>query len=433
MFLGLGLPRALQSSTWARSALIGVVGAAAAWFVFQGGGAAPVDPLDAVPRESFFVATADVAELRRSPIYESIFGSRSFAPGKALQLGMLQEACGFDPFTRIERLAVGVPEKEGERDFGIVAKVEVTREELETCKKRLDEKRGSGGGSNVVERGMFIVLDGPETGGNRARIAYGRNNLLIVSNGSWFDTMLDAANGKGLRAANAVEHMNLRRSLTSRDGWHAPTIVATAILPRGLRDRVKNDMGAELGSNDLSNAVMAGVLGVSSIGAAIRAGTKGGRVDIAIELVCDSADACSSVEKLIQKKRLDWSKDIALRMVGFGPLIDTLETSLENGPSPRLRVTANANADALAATIERVIRLRGAGRAAPEPDDEPMPKPTLRPDETLRAPGSADAGVYPPRTPPTEKKDAPRPSEAPSSTARPGASGAAFAPSDGGP
>ena len=32
------------------------------------------DPFDAMPKASFIIATVDVAELRRSPMYDAVFG-----------------------------------------------------------------------------------------------------------------------------------------------------------------------------------------------------------------------------------------------------------------------------------------------------------------------------------------------------------------------
>src|SRR3954464_15123874 len=121
-------------------AVIGVAGAAGAFFMFGGLGAAvktgTSDPLDAVPKASFMAATLDFAELRRSPIYDAVFGKDGSTTGadpmrRALGVTALADACGFDPTSRIQKLAVSMPE-EGERgEFGVAARVEVSRDELE--------------------------------------------------------------------------------------------------------------------------------------------------------------------------------------------------------------------------------------------------------------------------------------------------------------
>lgn len=373
----------LPKSQHVRLAAIGVIATVLAFFLFRGsGGGGPMDPVDAVPKESFLVGTVDVSELRRSPIYDVVLGKGGAAGGKALGLGAVEDACGFDPFTRIEKLALAIPEKEGERDFGLVARVQVSRDELQTCKRRLDERRG-GEPTAAKERGDFVVIEGVSAGSSKGRLAYGKQDLLVVSTGAWFDAILATANGEKPAVRDAKEHADLRRALTSQEGWRLPTAIVTAVLPRTLRDRIRSETAPD--------AAMIGVLGVSSIGLAVKAGPPGGHVDARIEMVCDSPPECASVDKLIQKKRLDWSKDLALRMVGFGQVIDSLETKQDGA---RLTVTASANADMLANTIERVLKLKSA-----EPRRPPLPfaappsaMPDRTPDETIRAPDAGRGG-----------------------------------------
>ncbi|MDB5220430.1 MAG: hypothetical protein JWO86_8357 [Myxococcaceae bacterium] len=376
--------------------VLGVGGTVAAFCLFGGLGGlvktGPSDPLEAIPRASFIAATLDFAELRRSPVYEVFFGKE--APGadpmrRALGVSALAEACGFDPATRVQRVAVSVPEEGDRGEFGVAAKVEVTRDELETCTRALADKRG--GHAETHDVGSFVVLEDTSTGAGsaaRPRLAYGRGGLLVVGKGTWFDAMLGAADHTKPGLRDAAEHVALRASLTSHDGFRAPTLLATAILPRSLRDRLKGEMNAEAGSQDTSSVIMAGVLGVSAVGVAIKAGGPGQNVDASVELVCDDAAACEAVDRLAQKKRGEWSRDLTLRMIGFGQLLDSFEVKRDGA---RLRATASVSADALASTIERVLKLRarqGAGVAPP-----PRPSMPGVPDETLRArpDGATDA------------------------------------------
>lgn len=385
--------------------VLGVGGAVAAFCMFGGlgglGKSGPSDPFDAVPKASFIAATLDFAELRRSPVYEVFFGKE--APGadpmrRALGVSALAEACGFDPATRVQRVAVSVPEEGDRGEFGVAARIEVSRDELETCTRSLAEKRG--GHAETRDVGTFVVLEDTSTstsastsGGTsgRPRLAYGRGGLLVVGKGTWFDAMLGAADRTKPGLRDAPEHIALRASLTSHDGFRAPTLLATAILPRSLRERLKGEMGAEAGSPDTSNVIMAGVLGVSAVGIAIHAGGRGQNIDASVELVCDDAAACEAVDKLAQKKRGEWSRDLTLRMVGFGPLLDSFAVKREGA---RLRATASVSADALASTIERVLKLR-ARQSARDASDAPLPSPRPKlpslpnlpnpPDEMLRA------------------------------------------------
>jgi hypothetical protein len=334
-------------------------------------------------------ATLDFAELRRSPIYDAVFGDgKEGGSGaadpmrRALGVTALSDACGFDPTSRVQRLSLSMPE-EGERgEFGIAARVEVTRDELEKCTRSLAEKRG--GHAETHDVGSFVVLE--DTGGSgatRPRLAYGRGGLLVVGKGTWFDAMLGAADHTKPGLREAAEHIALRTSMTSHDGFRTPTLLVTAILPRSLRDRLKSEMGAEAGSQDSSSAIMAGVLGVSAVGVAIHAGATGQNVDASIELVCDSTEGCEAVEKLAQKKRAEWSRDLSLRMVGLGPLLDSFELKREGA---HLRATASAGADALAATIERVIKLRGRRGPSEDPQNggpRARPRKPAKPDEEI--------------------------------------------------
>jgi hypothetical protein len=360
---------------------LGIVGTAAAYFLFGGasGSKSSKEPFDAVPSDAFLVATVDLAELRRSPIYEVLLGGKeSRKPGvldpRELGMGRLADACGFDPLSRVEKLAVAIPEEGDKGELGVAARGNVTTDELSRCTGALADKRG--GKVESKEIGSFVVVeDASSDAPARPKLAFG-NGLLVAGRGTWFDAMLATADGKKKGARDAPAHAAMRTSLTSRAGWATPSVVVTALLPRSLRDRLKNEMSGE--AKDQGANVMAGVLGVSAIGVALRAGGGGQSTDAAIELVCDTDDGCASVEKLILKKRLEWSKELMLRMVGFGPLLDSIDVKRE---PLRIRVTAGAPADALATTLDRVLRLRGGGG-----DRHPNEKSAPPPHETIPAP-----------------------------------------------
>src|SRR4051794_10295121 len=119
-----------------RIALIAIFGGAAAFGVFGGfsglGRSGTSDPYDAIPRAAFIPATADFAGLRRSPLYDAVFGKEAAAADPmrhALGVSALADACGFDPATRIQKIAVSIPEEGDRGEFGVAARVEVTRDE----------------------------------------------------------------------------------------------------------------------------------------------------------------------------------------------------------------------------------------------------------------------------------------------------------------
>lgn len=374
-----------------RLAIVGLAFAAAGVALYRGtvkGPDAPTDPLAAMPKDSFLVATIDLAELRRSPIYETVFGKDGLAGSKslgdkALPLKSLESACGFDPLSRVDTLALAVPEEGDRGELGLAARVNVTRDELSTCTNALAAQRG--GPPTMRELGPFVIAtpsDGPAAA---PKLAYGRGGMLVVGRGTWFDAMIDAATRVKPSVADAPDHARLRSSLTSHPGFKNPTLLVTALLPRTLRERLKREMDAELEPNEGANAIMAGVLGVSGVGVALEVGGPGGVIDASIELVCDSDEGASAVEKLILKKRLEWSKELMLRMIGLGPLLDSIEVKRSAALSPNapgtvepskrdtresmVRVTATAGADTLASALERVLKLRpDGGRRGPKHD-----------------------------------------------------------------
>ena len=96
------------------------------------------DVLEAVPDDAFLVATADMPKLRRSPLYEAVLGPSGT---RALGLGGVEAACGFDPATRVENLVFVIPEGGEQGEFGVAATVLVKPDEIKTCALRSPKKR----------------------------------------------------------------------------------------------------------------------------------------------------------------------------------------------------------------------------------------------------------------------------------------------------
>lgn len=354
-------------------AALGVAFAVGAILAAQRAGGS-ADPLDAIPKDSFLVATVRADELRQSPVWEALLGADAT---RAVGAGELAGACGFDPLARVERAAFAVPEAGDRGDFGLSAKVRVTRDELARCTATLGERRG--GRTQTREHGSFTVLE--DDGGKRGAIAYGAGGLLLVGRGAWLEAMMNAADRRAPRIDAQAEHAALRRALTGHEGFGAPTLVTTVLLPKALRARLQGEMGAEVGSADGAQAAMGGVLEVESAGLAVRAGGPGKDVDAIAELRCETDAACKEVEKLVLGKRLAWSRDLTVRMLGFGELVDSLEV---RAAGPRLVATARVRSETLAAAIERLQKVQRA--RPPEMPPTPPPKAPRPPDERVPAP-----------------------------------------------
>lgn len=366
--------------------------AAAGFYFAQRGESRGV--LAAVPADAFLVVTVDLTALRGSPLAEPLLGGDST---KLLGVGALAETCGFDPLARVKELALAVPEGGEKGDFGVVAVGDLARAELVECAKKVIVARG--GRAKVGARGGFATIeDEDDAAKTKPRIAVREGGPLVVGRGAWLDSMIDAAEGKAASVRAGSPHFALREALVGKKGDKPRAIVATAVLPKSLRERLKHEMGAEIGAaaEPGSNVAMGGVLSVETAGIAVTAGPSGQESEAAAELVCETAEACEEVKKLVLRKRLAFSKDFGVRLVGLGPLIDSLTVETKG---TTLVASAHAPTDDIAKAIGRVLNLRGerprpspAGSPSPGPPPSPAPSPAPAPSPTPeKAPRDAAA------------------------------------------
>jgi hypothetical protein len=118
-----------------------------------------------------------------------------------------------------------------------------------------------------------------------------------------------------------------------------------------------------------ANATFAAVLGVSQAGIAVSTGGEGSATEITAELSCESPAACEEVKRFLEKKRLSFSKDIGVRLIGLGPLLDSVTVEVQGS---RLTAGARASSDDLARGLDRAIQYTGR-RSAPAPAPAPSP------------------------------------------------------------
>lgn len=374
----------MKLSRGIRVGALGVVLAAGALAFYRFGRPSLGDPESAVPRDSFLMAKVDLERLRQSPLAPVLFGDdqspKDAATSRALGLGNLAKACGFEPITRVQTLVLAVPEGGERGDFGVAAKIRVTPEELESCTKALAHEHE--GKAEAQRRGPFLVMADK---GER-RIGYGDGGLLLVGKGAWFDQMIGAAEKTAPSLKDAADHVAVQRALLRGNEWGAPAILITASLPAALRERLKREMDGESAE---SSAVMAGVLGVTTAGLAVRAGGASDVVDVRGELTCESTEAAATVTKLLQKLKFDWSKDLPFRMIGLGPLFDSISIEQEG---TRIHASASMNGEALSASLSRALRFRSrpVGLAGVLGDEPPRPSAGAPPGPAL---GMNDGGL----------------------------------------
>lgn len=317
----------------------------------------PEKVLEAVPRDAWLVVTADVAALRQSPLAQPLLGaSDGGAAGNLPGVGPLATRCGFDPVARLHEIALASPEGGERGDFGIAFTGDLTRDELSSCAEKIIVARG-GRPATSAHDGFTVVEDTGD--GKHARVAYRDGGPFLVGRGAWLDSMMDAVLGKVDRAR--AEHAALREALAPK-GAPPPTVVLTALLPQALREKLKGELGSELGSD--ADKTYAAVLSVDRAGLAISTGGAGSTTQVAAELRCEDAAACEEVKKLIERKRLALSGNLFVRLVGLGPLLDSLTVEAKGSS---LSVRAQAPTGDLARGIQQALDFRAAPRPAPAP------------------------------------------------------------------
>jgi hypothetical protein len=323
------------------------------------------DPVLAIPESTFLAITIDFDKVRASDLLgPSLIEETSRAAGTS----SITTTCGFDPLARVHAIAIAVPEGGDHGDFGVAAFGDATRDELVTCAKKLMPAQGAENLTTRSEGSFTIAADG-KSGANAnadaSRFAFRDGGPYIVARGAWLETMLKTAEGSMPSIASNEAHASLRKKL----GAHA--IVATAILPKSLRDRLKREMGAEIAdasdpaATNSSERAMAGVLGVSTAGIAFDLGdahSKGAMTTIAAEFTCENDASCTEVAKVLERKRAAWSRDVWARLLGLGPAIDAIH--VEAHGASLYASTTIANID-LSQLLDRL--LRGRKNTPPSP------------------------------------------------------------------
>jgi hypothetical protein len=301
--------------------------------------------LQAAPADAWLVVTADVVAAR--PLLEPFFrsaGGLSTAT-RAAGLGSITAACGFDPVEHLRELMVAAPEGGERGDFGIAFSVDLTKDELASCARKAIAARG--GSPSTTTRGDYAVI-GDESDPGQARLAYRDRGPFLVGRGAWLDAMIDAAASRGARAP--ARHLAMRATLAPPSG-PPRALVLTALLPKSLRDRLR---ASEAEAGAAASAAFEGVLGVEEAGAAVTASDTTTAIEVALR--CETAAACLDVKELIEKGRRALAGDFAVRLLGFGPLVDSLiiDSTVPAALGIRTRAPTGDLAEALARLWSRV-------------------------------------------------------------------------------
>ncbi len=329
--------------------------------------------LDAIPSGALLVATADLGALRASPV-----GAPFLREGREIKgVGKVNELCGFDPLDALTDVAIGIPADGETGDFGLAASGDVDDKAIVACASKVIEARG--GTPVTTTFGSFhLVRDASLDGGGE--IAVRKGGPLLLGGGAYLHEMIDAAEGRGRTVRSSLAH-----GMLASEVGEAPVRVTVVLTPEQRRT-LAEELESGGAKGDPIGSVRAAGAGV----------TLGATVSVHAVLSCDAAPACAAVARKLAEMRDEHSKDLALRLVGFGALLERV-TIEPKGDLVHARVELPA--EEAATLADRLVTLRGVRHPMPgddkgkrrPPREADQPVPPVQPDEVVKP--AADGGA----------------------------------------
>jgi len=321
----------------------------------QGGGT-----LDAIPIGALLVAVADLKALRLSPA-----GAPFLREGREIRgVGKVKDVCGFDPLDGLTEVAVSIPAAGDAGDFGLVATGVVDADALVTCASKVIEARG--GSAAITQIGAFRAVRDASLSAGSGEIAVRAGGPVILGAGAYLQAMIDTAEGRASTIRSSVAHGMLGRLLGDAQ------IRATLVLTPDQRRALSEELEASGGAGDPSGSIRAVALGA----------TLGPAVALHAVISCDTAPACGALAKHLDEVRLARSKDLALRGVGIGAVLERM-TIVASAETVDARVEVPADEAAL--LVERALTLRGLRHPMPA-EGQDGAKPASGAPRTPRSP-----------------------------------------------
>ncbi len=287
--------------------------------------------IEAIPSGAFLVVTIDLEKSRNSPLAHDL--------AQLVPIGdEMTSLCGFDPIAHVRSVAVGVPEKP-DGVFGLAFTHDLSDEDLGKCAQRMMSLRSAT--PRFTQHGSWTVLEqeGLIAEATRAKIAYRSGSPVLVARGDYLATMQSALDGQSARAESDADHETLRKAAATHPGTVA---IATAVLPKSIRDRIASEMEGETSPDKKST--MTAVLAVRALTVSLAA--RGEDVDVFAQLACDNDAACLTLRDFLEKKRKSIAAEPAARFTGIGPILDgahieakgaTLDVTLSGAESEMAR------------------------------------------------------------------------------------------------
>jgi len=295
--------------------------------------------IDAVPDGAFLVATIDLVKMRQSPLAHEL--------GALREVSDVTELCGFDPLARAKTIAIAVPEKP-DGVFGLAITHDLKEDELAKCAERVMSARSAV--PSVTLRGSWTIVqqEGILSEATRPKIAYRDGAPLLVARGDYLAAMQHALDGPKAPS----EHDALRKIAEARAGENA-VLVATALLPKTVRDKIKDELATEADTSESKKNTMGAILAVSEV--ALSVASRGDQVDVFAELRCETSGACSTLSEFLDRKRRELAQQPAARLIGLAGILDGVHLELRGD-------ALDATFSAPATELVRVVR---SGFSAP--------------------------------------------------------------------
>lgn len=338
-------------------------------------------PLDALPSDSFAILTVDADAMRKSSLAPTFHEY-------VRQFARLPAGCNVDLSERTTEAALAVAE--GKPELGLALSGQLTEAELLSCKAAFEKvESGAAPSSKATEsdHGSFHVSKSTQFG-KQLYIAWSRRGPLTLGIGAFTERMLDAVDGKVARVGAGIPgdvHGELRAALKARAKTRIGamfTALPTAKLRADFADYVP--LGSFLER-------VKPLTTISAFGIALAPGIKDGEAELLAEARCDDEALCEKVKELVLRQRFEVGKNFAVRLGGFGPLIDQLTVERSG---KHLTLHTHDSAEAIARNLAQAKSFLSL-------PDLPIPgfggKPALNvPQETLTAPRPAPTS---PKTP----------------------------------
>ncbi|CAN5285459.1 hypothetical protein BH09MYX1_BH09MYX1_58660 [soil metagenome] len=335
--------------------LLAIAAVAGGGAYFAGGPTRQRAAIEAIPERTFLLVTVDLEKLRVSPMASELGGFREVSDVSSL--------CGFDPLSRAKELVIAVPEEET-GEFGLAVTHDLTRDEVAACARKIADANGDG--STLRQEGAYAILEPKEAidPGPKGQIVYREGAPLLIGRGAWMTKMRGALDGTEPRVSAQKAHTALREVAgASSAPALRPTLIATAVLPKTLRERLRRQMVTEA-EGAKGAATMDAILAVGEVAIAVRTTTTDAPVQVFAELRCEKAGACDTVRGFVDRKRNAFAADPLVKLMGFGSMLDAIKLEV-NGE------ILDANVEWSAADVKRAF---GAIQRAAFPSAPPPPK-----------------------------------------------------------